>query len=68
MFYFNLGMIRFNVLSPIELKIFFDKNELLINVIYMLLFIYTIVYFFNWGFKFYNSKNETIKKNYIKLK
>ena len=66
--FFNIGMIRFNLLSPIELKIFFDKNKLLINIMNLILFIYSICYFFYWGFAFYNSRKMTKKKHYIKLK
>ena len=41
----NLAMIRFNILSPIELHIFFDKNKALINIVYIILSIYAIFYF-----------------------
>jgi hypothetical protein len=59
-------MIRFNILSPIELRIFFDKNSALINIVYILLSIYAIFYLFNWGNKFYKIKRPD--EHYMKIK
>ena len=63
---FNFVMIRFNVLSPIELKIFADKNNTLINIIYIILCIYSILYFINWVYDFYTIKRKS--KKYVKIK
>ena len=63
--FLNLIIIRFNILSPIELKIFFDKNNVLINIIYIFLYIFAIVYLINWGIKFFKSK--IISDSFIKL-
>ena len=63
---FNLIMIRFNILSPIELKIFFDKNNILISIVYILLCIYAALYFCNWGYKYYKIKRKY--EYYTKIK
>ena len=63
---FNFVMIRFNILSPIELKIFADKNNILINIIYIILCIYSILYFINWVYDFYSIKRKSRK--YVKMK
>lgn len=49
---FNLAIIRFHILSPIELHIFFDKNKAIINTIYIILSIYAIVYFVYYIFNY----------------
>ena len=59
-------MIRFNALSPVELKIFYDKNKILINKLYIFLCFYTFAYIVLWGIKFYKSK--IIANNYMKLR
>ena len=49
---FNLVLIRFNIFSPIELNIFFDKNKTLINIVYIILSIYAIFYFIYYILKY----------------
>ena len=55
---FNFMMITFNILSPVELKIFFDKNIVLNIIIYIILCIYTIIYIAYWGIQFYHTKKK----------
>ena len=55
---FNFMMITFNILSPVELKIFFDKNIILNIIIYIILCIYAIIYIVYWGIQFYHTKKK----------
>ena len=57
---FNFTSIRLNILSPKELKIFYDKNKILINIIYSFLGLYTILYFIQWIYILYQIKIKTI--------
>ena len=59
-------MLRLNVLSPKELKIFYDKNKFMINIIYSFLGLYIIIYFIMWGYDFYKIKIKTIKYKQFK--
>ena len=42
--FLNLSIIKFNILSPVELEIFVDKNVKIINIIYLILSFYVIGY------------------------
>ena len=57
----NFTMIKFNIFSTIELRIFFDKNRKIINAIYLILFIYSFGYIFFIGFKRFRKKNRKAK-------
>ena len=59
-------MLRLNVLSPKELKIFYDKNTFMINIIYSFLGLYIIIYFIMLGYDFYKIKIKTIKYKQFK--
>ena len=62
--FFNSILIKINVLSPVELKIFFDKYIKIINAIYIILYVYSLVYISIYGF-YYIGK---IANNHFKLK
>ncbi len=62
----NFGMVRLNILSPKNLKIFYDRNKILINIIYSFLGAYIVIYFVLWGHEFYTIKKIT--KKYSQLK
>ena len=62
--FFNSILVKIKVLSPVELKIFFDKYIKIINAIYIILYIYSLVYISIYGF-YYIRK---IANNHFKLK
>ena len=59
---FNSAEVKFRIFSTIELKIFFDKNIKIINVIYLILFFYIAGYITINIFIFFRNKNQKIKK------
>ena len=64
--FINSTIIRFNILSPVELKIFFEKNILIINEVYLILGLYVFGYIFLWGIGFFLKKKRF--DSYIKMK
>ena len=48
-------MIRFNILSPENLKIFYEKNKIIVNIVYSFLGIYILIYLVFWGYEFYKQ-------------
>ena len=62
--FFNSILIKINALSPVELKIFFDKYIKIITAIYIILYVYSLVYISIYGF-YYIRK---IANNHFKLK
>ena len=62
----NFGMIRLKFFSPKTLKIFYDKNKFIVNIVYSILALYVAIYFFIWGIEFYQIKKITKKYNQLK--
>ena len=48
-------MIRLNILSPENLKIFYEKNKIIVNIVYSFLGIYILIYLVFWGYEFYKQ-------------
>ena len=66
LFILNFILIRFNYLSPGNLKIYYNENKLLINIIYSILGFYYSIYLITWAIEFYQVKKITIR--YSKLR
>ena len=66
LFILNFILIRFNYLSPINLKIYYNENKMLINIIYSILGFYYLLYLITWACEFYQVKRITIR--YSKLR
>ena len=66
LFILNFILIRFNYLSPINLKIYYNENKLLINTIYSIFGFYYLVYLLTWAYEFYKVKKITMR--YSKLR
>ena len=66
LFLLNFGIMRFNVLSPSNFKIYYKSNKLMENIIYSCLGFYFAVYLVSWGYEFYKLKKITL--NYNKLR
>ena len=57
-FLLNFGVIRFNILSPSNFRIYYKKNRILENVIYSCLGFYFTIYLISWGYEFYKLKKR----------
>ena len=66
LFLLNFGIIRFNILSPGDFKIYYKSNKFFENVIYSCFGLYFAFYLISWGYEFYKFKKITL--NYNKLK
>ena len=66
LFILNFVLIRFNYLSPINLKIYYNENKLLVNIIYSILGFYYLIYLLTWAYEFYQVKKISIR--YSKLR
>ena len=59
--FFNSIIFKFNLFSTIELKIFFDKNTKIINSIYLILTLYSLIYIAFSGIQFFLKNKRKIK-------
>ena len=59
--FFNSIIFKFNLFSTIELKIFFDKNTKIINSIYLILSLYSVIYVAFSGINFCIKNKRKIK-------
>ncbi len=66
LFTLNFILIRFNYLSPENLKIYYNENKMVINIIYSILGFYYLIYLMTWAYEFYQVKKITIR--YSKLR
>ena len=66
LFLLNFGIIRFNILSPSNFKIYYKSNKFFENIIYSCFGLYFAFYLITWGYEFYKFKKITL--NYNKLK
>ena len=66
LFILNFILIRFNYLSPENLKIYYNENKMVINIIYSILGFYYLIYLMTWAYDFYQVKKITIR--YSKLR
>ena len=66
LFLLNFGIIRFNILSPSNFKIYYKENKFMEKIIYSCLGLYFATYLISWGYDFYKFKKITL--NYNKLK
>jgi hypothetical protein len=55
---FNSILFKYNIFSTIELKIFFDKNKKIINVVYFILILYSLVFILFKTFNCFRKKNR----------
>ena len=62
LFILNFSFIRFNFLSPKDLKIFFYKNNILVNIVYSCLGLYYLIFLIVRIYEFY-KKRKSIKNS-----
>ena len=60
LFILNFAFIRFNFLSPKDLKIFYYKNNILVNFVYSCLGLYYLIFIIVRTYEFY-KKRKSIK-------
>ena len=57
--FFNSSIAKLNILSPVELKMFIDKNIRIINALYFILSLYVFGYISFWGSVYFLKKNNS---------
>ena len=65
-FLLNFGIMRFNIFSPKDFKIYYKKNKIMENIIYSVLGFHFLIYLLSWGYEYYKYKKITL--NYNKLR
>ena len=58
LFILNFAFIRFNFLSPKDLKIFYYKNKVLVNIVYSCQGLYYLAFIIIWAYKLFKVKSK----------